>query len=229
MYWKEDNPNKAGQDSDDIIDLAFSIDCRTLPLDHAHALSGALVAALPWLAEEPRAGIHLIHGAESGNGWYRPEDTAGALMHLSRRTRMVLRLPRGRIEAANDLTGSTLDIDGHTLSVGSASVKPLLPMSTLFARYVVTERGLDEEQFLAQSARQLAAMGIPVLKLLCGRSHVLRGPEGELFVRSVMIADLDKDASLRLQQQGIGPGRMLGCGLFLPHKGIASEKKQEGA
>jgi hypothetical protein len=35
-----------------------------------------------------------------------------------------------------------------------------------------------------------------------------------------MIADLKTDESLALQQFGLGEGRKLGCGLFLPHRGI---------
>jgi hypothetical protein len=35
-----------------------------------------------------------------------------------------------------------------------------------------------------------------------------------------MVADLEAEESVALQQQGLGQGRMLGCGLFVPHKGI---------
>ncbi|MDE0301598.1 MAG: type I-MYXAN CRISPR-associated protein Cas6/Cmx6, partial [Gammaproteobacteria bacterium] len=32
---------------------------------------------------------------------------------------------------------------------------------------------------------------------------------------------LDPEQSVNLQRQGLGPERLLGCGLFLPHKSIA--------
>ena len=35
-----------------------------------------------------------------------------------------------------------------------------------------------------------------------------------------MIDGLSVEDSLRLQREGLGPGRMLGFGVFLPHKGI---------
>jgi CRISPR/Cas system CSM-associated protein Csm4 (group 5 of RAMP superfamily) len=35
-----------------------------------------------------------------------------------------------------------------------------------------------------------------------------------------MLADLELEESLKLQEAGLGPGRKLGCGLFLPQKGI---------
>jgi hypothetical protein len=70
MYWHDENDSpETYQVPDDIVDIAFKIDCRTLPLDHAQALSTALHTALPWIAEEPDLGIHTIHVAESGNGW----------------------------------------------------------------------------------------------------------------------------------------------------------------
>ena len=67
-------------------------------------------------------------------------------------------------------------------------------------------------------ANELKGMGIRVRKILCGRSHYIRTPAGRLFTRSVLVADLDKDESLRLQHRGLGAHRKLGCGLFIPHR-----------
>ena len=75
MYWSDDDRKEpVFQVPDDIVDVSFAIKCPTIPLDHAHALSAELLEALPWLREERGAGVHLIHGAASGNGWFRPED-----------------------------------------------------------------------------------------------------------------------------------------------------------
>jgi len=221
MFWQENDDAKRFQVPDDIVDVVYRIDCKCLPLEHAHALSQALHQALPWLAEEDQAGVHLIHGAESGNGWMRPEDPSSELLHLSRRTRMSLRLPKERIQDAEALTGQVLDIAGYTLEVGESSVKPLQAASTLFARYVVNEHGDDEEAFLAAVAGQMADMGVSVRKLMCGKSHTLSMPDGTVETRTVLVAELERPESVRLQQQGVGPGRRIGCGLFIPHKGIA--------
>ncbi|MEK7716319.1 MAG: type I-MYXAN CRISPR-associated protein Cas6/Cmx6 [Pseudomonadota bacterium] len=35
-----------------------------------------------------------------------------------------------------------------------------------------------------------------------------------------MLADLAVEESVKLQQQGLGTDRKLGCGLFIPHKDI---------
>jgi len=221
MYWQNKDDQREFRVPDDIQDVAFRIRCPSLPLEHAHALSSALHEALPWLAGEERAGIHLIHGAESGNGWVRPEDPETELLHLPRRARMTLRLPKERIGDAQALIGKVLDIGGFPLEVGEATVKPLSPVSTVFARYVVDRNEAGEEAFVEAVAGEVRDMGIAVRKLMCGRVHRLRTPRGEILTRSVMLADLDKEEAIRLQQRGVGPERKLGCGLFLPHKGIA--------
>ncbi|MFN2308347.1 MAG: type I-MYXAN CRISPR-associated protein Cas6/Cmx6 [Gammaproteobacteria bacterium] len=227
MFWNEDGAqDTAYKVPDDIIDLSFVIECKCLPLDHAHALSTGLQAALPWLGTEAAAGIHLIHGAESGNGWYRPQETEGALLHLSRRTRMSLRLPKERIEAARALEGRQLDIAGHALTVGAASIKPLNAVSTLFARHVAMDSAdLSEAEFLHMVVSEMRGLNIRVNKILCGRAHDLHMPEGVMHTQSVMVADLEPEEAVILQQKGIGPGRKVGCGLFLAHKGIKPVKE----
>ncbi len=225
MYWQEETVVEQARPADESIDLAYRVKCRTLPLDHAHALSEAVCAILPWLREEPRAGIHTIFGPGSQNGWYRPEETEDAILHLSRRTRMTLRLPKDRVHEARALTGSVLHVAGHRLEVGEATVKPLEGMATLHARYVVSTEDEPEERFLRWVADELRRMDIRVRKALCGKSHYVRIPQGRLFTRSLMVADLRKEESLRQQQDGLGPERKLGCGLFVPHKSIGPVKK----
>jgi CRISPR-associated protein Cas6 len=187
-----------------------------------------LLQVLPWLADEETAGIHLIHGAASGNGWFRPEDTENELLHLSRRTRMRLRVPKDRLQDAQALSGQTLDVEGHPLAVGQSEVFMLSSLPTLFSRYVITDADLDETQFLEDAAKELKSMDIPCRKMLGGITHTMNFPDGQLFTRSLMVADLEPEQSVRLQQLGLGGGRAVGCGLFLPHKGIAPVKKPDG-
>lgn len=226
MFWSEEREeDKAFKVPDDIVDLSFAIRCKCLPLDHAYALSQALQDILPWIADEEAAGIHLIHVAESGNGWIRPQEV-DALLYLSRRTRMMLRVPKHRLDDARELQGRTLNIDGHLLEiVGDATVKQLSALSTLFARHVVMpDAEMSEADFLEYVVTELHAIDIPVRKILCGKSHDLRLPDELIHTQSVMVADLEPQAAVRLQQLGIGPGRKMGCGLFLAHKGIKAVK-----
>ena len=114
------------------------------------------------------------------------------------------------------------------LEVGKASVKRFSTLPTQFARYVVVPEGLgqeDEEAFMAYAVEQLRELGIKVRKLLCGRGHAIRHPDGDVHTRSLMLADLDVEEAVTLQQRGIGDHRTMGCGLFIPHKGIRAVHK----
>lgn len=220
MYWEGKTVTERFAIPDDIQDLAFRMQARCLPVDHAYALSRAITDVLPWLENEPDAGIHLIHVAESGNGWYRPADSARELLQVSRRTRLRLRLPKTRLDDARALTGHHLDIGGYEMIVGDAAARALSAHTTLFSRHVVVEAAQSEAEFVERCVEQLRAMGIKVRKLLCGRQSAFEFPEQRMLVRSLMLAELEPEESVLLQQRGLGPGRTIGCGLFIPHKGI---------
>jgi len=227
QFWQEEKDDTSPFTvPDDIVDLSFRVACQSLPLDHAHALSGALLDALPWLRDEAGAGIHLIHGAESGNGWIRP-DGPNDVLCLSRRTRLTLRLPDARVGDASQLTGETLDIGGNPLTLGDTSVRKLSALTTIFSRYVAVEdTDVDDElAFLEAVTTLLAEMDIRAPRMMAGRIHTFRLPGESLAVRSLMLDGLEVEESVRLQQEGLGGRRKLGCGLFLPHKGIDAVQK----
>jgi CRISPR-associated protein Cas6 len=226
VLWEdEDKQKKEEVVPDDVVDLSFRISCRQIPTTHAYELAQALYQVLPWLENEPEIGIHQIHGATTGNGWERPPD--GELMHLSKRAKMHLRVPREKIEDARQISGETLDIAGYPVEVGEASVKLLNPIQTIFSRYVIGPQDVSEEQFIDWMVDQLKQRDIQVRKMLCGIGHVISTPDGDIETRSVMIADLDKHTSLSLQETGVGPGRHLGCGIFIPHKGVRAVGETE--
>lgn len=225
MYWTENTEKETRfKVPDDIVDLSFKLDCKCLPNDHAWELSLAVQEKLPWLADDPRAGIHMIHGAESMNGWNRPEEP-DSLIHLSRRSKMTLRVPGLQVGKALELEGSTLTIGDNELNLGKATVKLLSVYEVQFSRHVMTSAEMDEEVFLQQAVEELKAINIPPRKLLSGKTQTFATPDGEITTRSLMVADLEPMEAVRLQETGIGNGRMLGCGLFVPHKGIKSAKE----
>jgi CRISPR-associated protein Cas6 len=229
MYWQEDPTERPFEVPDDILDVLFAIDCKRLPVDHAQALATALSGVVPWLATEPGAAIHNIHVAGSQNGWERPDHTAGQFLIPSRRTKLAIRVPRDRVaELQAALCGVTLDLAGHPLTLGAAKARLLSKDATLFARQVVTRPGDDEESFLAWAAAELAPKGIGVRKALCGKEILIETPDGPLRARSLMVADLGPEEAVQLQRVGLGPRRDLGCGVFIPHKGIDSVKQGNG-
>ncbi|HHB11642.1 MAG TPA: hypothetical protein ENK62_00370, partial [Chromatiales bacterium] len=176
VYWQEeDDKVHPPQVPDEVVDVNFKVACRALPLDHAHALSEAVLAVLPWLHDEPLAAVHLIHGAESGNGWLRPEDP-DALLYPSRRTRFTLRVPRHRVAQVQELAGHTLDVGGYPLTLREPHVRELSPLTTVFSRHVVSDQE-HEAAFLDAMAAQLReGLDIRVRKMVAGRAHHHRFP-----------------------------------------------------
>ncbi len=219
MLWQEETSQKEVLIPQMIVDLVFDLDCRCLPVDHVYALSQAISKALPWFEQESQAGLLMIHGAQSGHGWHRP-DKPDELLYLSRRTKLTLRLPQHCLANAQALSGMMLEVAGYPFKIGRAKQKPFLPMPVLFARQILANHEQDEEAFLETAIAQLQAQGIACRKALCGKSHRFKLPEGELFTRSLMIADMKPEESLSLQEQGLGDGKKMGCGLFVVHKDI---------
>lgn len=230
MFWQEDDKPKAFEVPDDIVDLVFDIQCRELPVDHQRDLAEALRRHLPDLADDERIGVHSIHTAGSQNGWERPDPNLGQRLVPSRRTKLRIRVPSERIdEIQRALDGVDLDIDGCRLTIGKAKEKPLSTQGTVFARHVVLEAGeaSDENAFMHRVVGQLAERGIRVKKALCGKTNRLRGVDGPVETRSLMIAGLSPEEAVELQQRGVGPLRHMGCGIFIPHKGIDPVRKAE--
>ena len=224
MFWEEETDGEVVEESPRVVDLSFALTSRMLPVDHLHALSRALQAHLPDLVEAG-IGVHEIHLAGSQNGWERPDPALGQHLIPSRRSRMQLRVPLERAgEVRRRLEGVTLDLGGFELTLGKAREKRLFSHPTLYARHMRMLEGEaeDENRFLERVARELKARRIRVKKALCGRTTEIATPEGPLVTRSLMLADLGPEDSLTLQEEGLGGHRHLGCGLFLPMKGIQS-------
>ena len=223
MFWQEDRKSEDYQVPDDVQDLHFDIQCRELPVDHIHSLSLSLVDALPWIEQVPRLGIHEIYLAGSQNGWQKPDPELGQTLVLSRRTKLVIRAPKEHMDRLQEeILDVTLDIEGYKMTVGKAKAKLLSKSETIYARHMVMEAGEaeDENLFLKRMSVTLAKMGARPQKALCGKSTEIKTDSGSLYTRSLMLADLSPKDSVELQMNGIGCHQLVGCGIFLPMKGI---------
>jgi CRISPR-associated protein Cas6 len=227
MFWTEDDHPGEIRVPDDVADAVFAIECRQLPVDHAFELAAALRAAHPWIGEVPGLAVQPIHVAGSQNGWERPEHGTGSFLRPSRRTRLAIRADHAGVERLIDtLPGTRIALGGHALTLGEGRRRPLSKETCLHARYVVASPEQDEEAFLREAARALAGIGVRVRKALCGKTLALHTPDGPLVTRSLMLADLQVEESFIVQREGLGPQRLMGCGVFLPHKGIEAVKPQ---
>ena len=221
MLWQEDKKAAPFSVPDTVADLSFKLNSKQVPLDHAQQLSDEILKILPWIVDEPLAGIHMIHGASTGNGWQRPEDGSGdACIYLSKRSRMLIRMPKTRYADMHALTGTTIQLSGHDVTFGEYQVKPLTALGTLFSRYVILNKNEGEDEFVSRVASDMKSMGINLTKALCGMGHTFKLASGPTRTMSIMVADLDPGDAVTLQQNGIGEGRKAGFGLFVAHKGI---------
>lgn len=195
-----------------VVDLVFPLAGRAVPRDYTQALHAALQQELPWLAQASGAGIHPLKLVQGGG--------AGPVSLLSARTRLLLRLPRARVADARRLAGRTLLIGEHPVQLGEPHERELLPHATLYA-YAVAAAGEDEVVFMQAVAGELQALGVRT-HTVCGKRGG-RPHEGQtLTTFSLMLHALSQADSLRVQEQGLGPHRLLGCGVFVPHKSAAA-------
>lgn len=192
----------------DIVDLSFALEGRAVATDYADALLAQLLARLAWLGAEPLAGVHPLAGLSPGRGE----------QYVSRRSRLVLRLPRARVEEAQALTGAVLELGG-AVTVGKATVRELMAASVVYSSFVTVGRA-DETAFLEACRQALQQLGLPAAPILCGKARSGRSAAGEWHGYSLLIHGLDEEASLRVQRQGVGGERLRGCGLFVPHKSL---------
>lgn len=191
-----------------LVDLIFALDGQSVAEDHADLLWQALRARLPWLEEEPAAGVHPLTGTSQGRGE----------LYLSQRARLTLRLPAHRLDAAQMLCGAGLELGGGPVTVGAAHPRALGETKVLYAHFV--ELGTaDELSFLNESRRLLDALEIGG-ELIAGRAQKMRADGCDFHGFSLMIHALPAAASLRLQNAGLGNQRKRGCGLFIPHKSV---------
>jgi CRISPR-associated protein Cas6 len=193
-----------------IADLRFELLGERLPLDHGQALAEAVCGLLPWLADEPEAGIHAVRGAAMG----------GEMLGISRRARLVLRLPRARLDEALTLTGHSLRLGEETLSVGAGKAWPIASSETVYARLVIA--GPEEEASFAEAlGAMLGAIGV-ACQVVLGKPRALATRAGVRRGFSVLLHGMTPELSLRLQERGLGELRLHGCGIVVPYKSIAA-------
>jgi CRISPR-associated protein Cas6 len=195
----------------DAVDIAFALKGGTIPADHGWSLYRLLAERLAWLEADETAGVHPIRGARSGSG--------AAELYVGGRGRLMLRLPSARAHESFVLSGMRLEL-GEGVEVGAPQLRTLFAHGTLYSRFVTTGTD-DETAFLRTVDTQLQLAGI-ACKVVLGKLRRAAGAGGEIVGYSVMLHALSPEHSLAMQQTGLGAGRKLGCGIFVPHRSAAA-------
>lgn len=212
MSWDQWPEQKPEEYTPHMIDLQFDLVGSTIPADSALLLAQEVQKILPWLTDDPQAGIQLLKGAQTNSG--------DATVNINRRAKLFLRVPQTRVNDAETLVGHTLDLAGHKLLIGNFKSRAFTPFSNIYAHFVDTGSA-SEEQFVQDVMRELDGHFQLRCGFICGKQQTLQGPDGIVHGYSLMLHDLPPHKSLRLQDEGMGHNRLLGCGIFIPHKSIA--------
>jgi CRISPR-associated protein Cas6 len=87
----------------------------------------------------------------------------------------------------------------------------------LVARLVVIKGFMEPDVLREAIDRQLTTMGVTA-GVQIGRRRVLQVSGQTVVGYAVRLAELDEDASIAVQQEGLGGRRRFGGGLFLPSR-----------
>nr|AAY89971.1 hypothetical protein LA3189 [uncultured bacterium BAC13K9BAC] len=215
--WQETEQKKSIADDSDMAELSFSVNCRELPYDHAYELSSEILNLVPQIKNDNRNSIQTLHGPMSGNGWVRPDSEN---IPLSKRAKLIMRINKNQIDNIKDIEGKEIMLFGNSLKIGVSKVKNFLIVKDLFCRFVISDNKISEDDFLEKIQMELRNFNVNIKKALCGRSMTINFGQKTVYTRSLMIADLSKEESLKLQEEGVGEKKLYGCGIFLPHKSI---------
>lgn len=192
-----------------MIDVAFALAGSTLPTEPRRSLAQALEGAVPALAGWAGAGVHGLKLVQGG----------GAAAWLPGHARVLLRVPRAHVAELDALAGRELDVGGHRVRLGAPSSHELLPHNALYAELVLCAPSDDELALLGAVDAWLRDLQI-ACRRVCGQRR--QADDGRLHGHSLMLYELAADDSLRVLEHGLGDGRRLGCGLFVPHRSAAA-------
>lgn len=194
-------------DTQEMLDMVFDLNGAAVPEDAPFLLWQEIVRLLPWLKDVENVGILPLRGSVSGN-----------MTLLSKRAKLVLRVPVKYAPDTAVLTGQQLNIGGNALIVGKGKERHLQPVTTLHAFMV--ESGLGEVEFLADMQSKLQNMNIQC-NLICDKQRIINGDVQALKGFGLVLHDLKPQASLTVQCSGLGGARQFGCGIFVPFKAIS--------
>ena len=197
-----------------VIDLSFVLVGTTFPLDHGYCLFSAICRIVPGLHGDRRIGVHPIRGRQ----------TAPGVLTLDNRSRLKLRLPSEEIARYIALAGQALELEDHRLQVGIPRVEALTPAANLASRLVTFRHALAPSDLEEDVRRELARLEIsgtphfvPSSRLaFAGQPlrRVLTVREKRVVGYALRVTGLTAEESIRLQEEGLGGRRRMGCGVL---------------
>ncbi|GAB5605513.1 type I-MYXAN CRISPR-associated protein Cas6/Cmx6 [Sideroxyarcus sp. TK5] len=189
------------------IEISFDLHGESIPADYPRKLWAALLRIAPTLADSEDVGVISLRGPTNN----------GELL-LPKRSKLLVRTPLDMLDAVLALSEQALQIGDSEVRLGQGKTREIQPYPTLAAHLVVGPA--DEIEFMQMVQTALDALEVQS-KLICGRHHRLNTDGQDISGFSLVMHDLKDEDSLRVQYAGMGSGRNLGCGIFVPYKVIS--------
>ena len=192
-------------ENDPKVDLCFSIRGKTVPVDHGFDLYSCISRLLPLFHEAQDVGLKLIRGRYMGDG----------LLSIQPNSWLVFRLRSTGLSPYINLAGNTLDLRGHLIQIGVPKTRALNPSPILYSHLVTTRNGQDQERFLMEINRQLSEMAVKA-EVQLGDRKTFTIHDKKVVGYSMQCLGLSDEDSIKVQEQGLGGRRKMGCGFFGP-------------
>ncbi len=216
------------------VDLIFPVRGLKIPRDHGYVLYGATAHVIDDLHRDMSIGIFPIAGAPGAN----------ETLLLTRRSALRFRLPAARLPMLLPLAGKTLMLDDQLIRIGVPHVAAIESAPVLASALVLIKLAhpsakhtvgiVPPDAFLAAARKKLHEMNIrgePRIQIIRAgpragqdRRRVMRVKNQTHVGYAMVVQGLTAEESIRLQENGIGGRRLMGCGLFMPAEPYRSSK-----
>jgi CRISPR-associated protein Cas6 len=195
------------------IELRFPVIGSALPSDHGYAMYSAISKLIPEAHQADWLAVETVPGTARGDG--------GIL--INERARLRMRLPQDHLPSMLKLAGKRLDVDGYAIRLAAPQTFLLRPSSALYARCVTIKKFMEPEPFLDAVRRKLDELEVKGQPEIGGR-RAFRVGSHTIVGFGLTLRELSDEASILLQERGLGGRRHMGCGFFIPIVPSALEK-----
>jgi CRISPR-associated protein Cas6 len=188
------------------VDVAFPLLGENILFEHGYALYGALSHLLPDLHDAKWLGIHPIFGTRNGFD----------LLQLTPNSQLRLRAPLDKAQELLQLQGKPLQVAQHSLTLGRPSIQMLRPSARLSCYRATIKHAMDDAGFLRALLERFQEQQIEG-DIEIRRVRALHISDKKIICFRVWVSGLSPEHSIRLQSNGLGGRRHMGCGLFDPY------------
>lgn len=187
------------------IELKFPFTGKSLPTDQGYALYSAISRVVPEVHSADWFALETLPGVARGDG----------TTQLDPQGNLRMRLPQEHVSLLLKLAGKQLNLNGQAIRLGAPQINLLQPSSALYARIVTIKGYTEPEPFTDAVCRKLNKVGIRC-EVVLGPRRVLQVGNHTIVGFGLALHELSDDASILLQEQGLGGRRRMGCGYFNP-------------